>query len=116
MLDDVRRLGCTALLVHSDPQAVLLQQYAADRGWRVPRELTIVAYDDEIAEGAEPPLTALRPAKEHVGRRAVETMAARLAEGAERPTERVQIVPELRVRASTMSDPDGDEGSLPATS
>ncbi|WP_156761092.1 substrate-binding domain-containing protein [Microbacterium karelineae] len=105
LLDDVRTRECTALLVHSDPQAVLLQQFAADHGWALPEDLAIMAYDDEIAEGADPPLTALRPAKEHVGRRAVETMAARLAEGARRPVERVQIVPQLRERASTRGAP-----------
>lgn len=101
LFDDVRRTGCTALMVHSDPQAVLVQQFAAERGWSVPDDLAILAYDDEIAADADPPLTALRPAKEHVGRRAVETMAARLAEGARRPIERLQIVPELRERGST---------------
>lgn len=105
MLDAIRAEGCTAALVHSDPQAVLLQQFAADRGWALPDELAIVAYDDEIAEGADPPLTALRPAKEHVGRRAVEVMAARLAEGARRPVERLQIVPQLRERDSTRTTP-----------
>ncbi|NHI16597.1 substrate-binding domain-containing protein [Microbacterium excoecariae] len=101
LLESVRTTGTTAILVHSDPQALLVQQHAADAGWRMPEELALIAYDDEIAESGEPPLSALRPAKQHVGRRAVEVMAARLADGPARPIERVQIVPQLHARAST---------------
>ncbi|MGI6878484.1 substrate-binding domain-containing protein [Microbacterium sp. gxy059] len=101
LLDEVRETATTALLIHSDPQALLVQQFAVDHDWRVPEDLAIIAYDDEVAEGGEPPLTALRPPKQHIGRRAVEVIAARLAEGPARPTERVQVVPELHVRAST---------------
>lgn len=101
LLEQVKCTGTTAMLVHSDPEALLLQQNALDRGWRIPGDLDIITYDDEVAENGQPPITALRPPKRHVGRRSVEVMLARLAEGAKRPVERVQIVPTLHVREST---------------
>ncbi|WP_221583903.1 substrate-binding domain-containing protein [Microbacterium sp. G2-8] len=102
LLDEVRATETTAMMVHSDPQALLVQQHATDAGFSIPGDLAIIAYDDEIAGSGEPPLTALRPAKQQVGRRAVEVMTARLTEGPRRPVEHVQIVPELCERASTV--------------
>lgn len=102
LLEQVRESGTTAMLIHSDPQALLVQQYALDRGWSLPEDLSIIAYDDEVAENGSPPITALRPPKQHVGRRAVEVMLARLTEGPRRPVERVQVIPALHVRESTV--------------
>jgi DNA-binding LacI/PurR family transcriptional regulator len=102
LLDRCRRTSTTALLIHNDPQAVLLQQYARDHGWDIPGELAIVAYDDEVAESAEPAITALRPPKQQVGRLAVETMVSRLCEGRRRPVQRVHLLPELLPRDSTL--------------
>ena len=80
---------------------MLLQQHARDHGWSVPADLAVVAYDDEVAESAEPPITALRPPKQQVGRLAIETMVARLTDGPRRPVQRVYLMPELRPRGST---------------
>jgi DNA-binding LacI/PurR family transcriptional regulator len=107
LLDEVRATATSALLVHSDPQALLVQQHALDRGWSLPADLSIIAYDDEVAENGSPPITALRPPKQHLGRRAVEVMAARLAEGTRRPAERVRLVPALHVRESTAGRAEG---------
>jgi DNA-binding LacI/PurR family transcriptional regulator len=101
LLERCRATGTTALFVHSDPQAVLLQQQALDHGWSIPDDLAIIAYDDEVAQSAEPTITALRPPKQHVGRLAVETMAARLTEGARRPVQRTYVLPVLHQREST---------------
>lgn len=101
LLAEIRDTGTTALLVHSDPQALLLQQHLQDEGWRLPDDLSLIAYDDEVAEHGSPPLTALRPPKQHVGRRAVELLRDRLREGVSRPAERVEVAPALHVRAST---------------
>lgn len=102
LLDRCRETGTTALLIHSDPQAVLLQQYARDHGWVIPRDLAIIAYDDEVAESAEPPITALRPPKQHVGRLAVETVVDRLTDGPGRPVQRTFVLPALHRRGSTI--------------
>ncbi len=101
LLRTCRDTRTTAVLIHSDPQAVLLQQHARDRGWSIPRELAVMAYDDEVAESAEPAITALRPPKQQVGRLAIETIVGRLTEGRLRPVQRVHLLPELRAREST---------------
>lgn len=101
LLNRCRETGTTALLVHSDPQAVLLQQQALDHGWSIPGDLAIIAYDDEVAQSAEPTITALRPPKQHVGRLVVETMATRLTEGARRPVQRTYVLPVLHPRESS---------------
>ena len=101
ILDQCRATGTTGLLIHSDPQAVLLQQYARDHGWSIPGDLAIVAYDDEVAESAEPAITALRPPKQHVGRLAVESIVGRLTDGADRPIQRTYLLPTLHARESS---------------
>ncbi len=101
VLASCRTAGVTALLIHSDRQAVLLQQRARDTGWRIPEDLAVVAYDDEVAQSAEPPITALRPPKQDVGRVAVELMVGRLTGGPSRPRQHCYLLPELSLRAST---------------
>ncbi len=103
LLQRCRDTGTTAVLIHSDPQAVLLQQQARDRGWSIPDDLAVLAYDDEVAENAEPSISALRPPKQQVGRLAVETMVGRLTDGRRRPVQRMYLLPELRMRDSTAS-------------
>ena len=95
--------GTTALVVHSDPDAISMAQYCAERGVSIPDDLAIVSYDDEVADLAEPALTAIRPPKSHVGRLAVELMVSRLLEGSRRPTQRVLVAPELVIRNSSMA-------------
>lgn len=113
LLERCRETGTTALFVHSDPQAVLLQQHALDHGWSIPGDLAIIAYDDEVAASAEPSITALHPPRQHVGRLVVETMVARLSEGARRPVQRTYVLPELNVRESTAAT-DRVSGGSPA--
>ncbi|WP_239170049.1 substrate-binding domain-containing protein [Actinoplanes xinjiangensis] len=95
--------GLTGLIVHSDPQAIIVARNAADQGIRVPDDLAIVSYDDEVAHLAEPALTAIRPPKNHVGRLAVELMVSRLLDGDKRPAQGVLVAPELVVRQSSLS-------------
>lgn len=101
----VEQTGTTALLVHSDPEAIALLQLCADRGIRVPEDLAVVAYDDEVASMSEPALTAVRPPKSEVGRAAVELLTARLGEGRGRPRRTVTLDPWLVPRASSRTDP-----------
>ncbi|SFH71884.1 DNA-binding transcriptional regulator, LacI/PurR family [Actinopolymorpha cephalotaxi] len=105
LLDDVlaqcSASSTRALLVHPDPPALALVQHCLDVGVRVPDELAVVAYDDEVAHLGQPAVTAVRPPKQHVGRLAVELLVARLNEGPRRPAHRVMISPELVVRNSS---------------
>ncbi|MDT4987500.1 MAG: hypothetical protein QOI74_1594 [Micromonosporaceae bacterium] len=99
------RTGTTALIVHSDPDAMSVAQFCAEQGLSIPGDLALVSYDDEVAHLAEPPLTAIRPPKRHVGRVAVELMVSRLLEGERRPAERVLVSPELIIRGSSVRGP-----------
>ena len=100
-----RETGTTALLIHSDTQAVALVQHCLDRGVGVPGELAIVAYDDEVAYLAEPAISAVRPPKHYVGRVAVQLLAARIGEGRRRPVHRLELNPDLIVRDSSLGTP-----------
>jgi DNA-binding LacI/PurR family transcriptional regulator len=89
------------LIVHPDPEAILLEQDCTDRGIVIPRDLAIVAYDDEVAENGTPPIGVLRPAKEQIGRVAVEVLTSRLC-GGDRPIQRTVVLPELNGRESSV--------------
>jgi DNA-binding LacI/PurR family transcriptional regulator len=105
-MDDViercRSTGTTAVIVLPDPQAIALEQHCLDRGIRVPDDLAIVAYDDDVARFGDPAITAVRPPKQFVGREAVNLLVARLEAGSNRPAHRVKLSPELHVRDSSM--------------
>ncbi|MFI5896336.1 LacI family DNA-binding transcriptional regulator [Actinoplanes sp. NPDC051513] len=96
-----RRAGATALIVHSDPHAIAVAQACAEQGWRVPEDMALISYDDEVAHLGEPPLTAVRPPKNHVGRLAVELIVSRLLDGSQRPAQGVLVAPSLVVRQSS---------------
>ncbi|MDQ1288713.1 MAG: hypothetical protein QG622_2279 [Actinomycetota bacterium] len=101
LLARCRASGTTALVVHSDPDTMSIAQFCAEHGVRIPQDLALVAYDDEVANLAEPALTAVRPPKAQVGRAAVEMMVARLAGGGRRPSQRLLVLPELMIRNSS---------------
>jgi DNA-binding LacI/PurR family transcriptional regulator len=100
VLDRCLETGTTALLVHADPEAVALVERCEERHLSVPGDLSLVAYDDEVAGLVSPALTAVRPPRRSIGRAAVRLVADRLADPG-RPTHRVVISPSLRVRDST---------------
>lgn len=100
VLDRCQATGTTALLVHADAEAVALVQHCEERHLAVPGDLSIVAYDDQVAGLFTPPLTAVRPPRRSIGRAAVKLVADRLADPG-RPAHRVIISPSLRVRGST---------------
>lgn len=101
-LDHLLSQGVTALLVHSDHVALAVLRVCADRGLGVPDDLAVVAYDDEVASRAHPPLTAVRPPREEIGRHAVELLLDRVLHGPERAVQRLQLVPSLVVRSSSV--------------
>lgn len=101
ILDRCHRSRTTALIVHSDPDAISVAQYLTEQGIHIPDDMALVSYDDEVAHLADPEITAVRPPKRQVGRTAVEMMMARLLEGRRRPIQRTVILPELIVRSSS---------------
>ncbi|RMB60243.1 substrate-binding domain-containing protein [Tessaracoccus antarcticus] len=92
--------GTTALLVHADREAIAIAQQCQEEGLSVPGDLSIIAYDDEVAGLFSPALTAVRPPRISIGRAAMGLVMDRLRD-AGRPTHRVVITPRLNVREST---------------
>lgn len=99
-LDVAQAHSVTAILVHSDPEAMAFVDLALNRGISVPGDLSVVAYDDEVAELFTPALTAVSPPRAAVGRAAIDLLMRRI-EDPSRPVHRVVLNPTLNVRGST---------------
>jgi DNA-binding LacI/PurR family transcriptional regulator len=100
VLDQCLATRTTALVVHADAEAIALVQRCEERRLSVPGDLSVVAYDDEIAGLCSPPLTAVRPPRRSIGRAAVRLITDRLADP-DLPAHRVVISPSLTVRESS---------------
>ncbi|WP_432066208.1 substrate-binding domain-containing protein [Streptomyces sp. C10-9-1] len=100
LVDRLRDAEATALLCHSDEDALDLLQEGLGELVSIPDELSVVAYDDEVAEFASPALTAVSPPKRVVGRLAAHSLLDLLDEpGA--PIRHIEVEPTLVVRGST---------------
>lgn len=102
----VARHELDSALVHTDRDAVQLVQRLQQLGVRIPDDISVIAYDDEIAALADPPLTAIAPVKFAVGQAAARLLLARIGErrrgvtGLADPRHHLDLLPELRVRDS----------------
>ena len=101
LLDACQEHETTGVLVHTDEDAIALAHAARARGLTIPDDLSIVAYDDEVAALSDVPLTAVAPPKAEVGRLAVETLLQQLTGPTEQPVRHVSLLPRLVVRSST---------------
>lgn len=100
VLDAAEATGVTGLLVHSDREAMAVVDLALSRGMAVPDDLSVIAYDDEVAELFTPALTAVSPPRQAVGRAAVDLVIQRMSEP-DGPTRRVLVSPKLVERETT---------------
>lgn len=100
ILERFRADGVTAALVLGDPEATLLEVRAAHAGLSIPGDLALVSYDDEFADLAPIPLTAIAPAKQVMGRLAAELILGRITERSARPVHQIRLRPRLVVRES----------------
>ncbi|WP_434617735.1 LacI family DNA-binding transcriptional regulator [Arthrobacter sp. A5] len=100
LLKQLQATGTAAALVFGDREATLLESAARRAGLRVPEDLALVSYDDELADLAEVPLTAIAPPKHRVGRLAAEVLLRRLTEGAECPLHQIRLRPRIVIRES----------------
>lgn len=75
----LRERGATAAVLHGDVDALMLVQRLAEGGVQVPRDCSVVAYDDVVAALGSTPLTAVAPPKAEIGRAAAELLLYRLA-------------------------------------
>jgi LacI family transcriptional regulator len=91
----------TAVFAASDMMALGVMRAAAERGVSIPRDLSLVGFDDmQLAAHVHPPLTTLRQDKEGLGTRAGMAVLARI-EDLGQPPEVVTLPVELVVREST---------------
>lgn len=93
--------GVTAVLCHGDEDALALSQYAQANNRAVPRDLSIVSYNDEVASLGSPALTAVAPPKERIGAVAAEMLFNLLEPESDQTPIHVQIDPKLIIRSST---------------
>lgn len=91
----------TAVIVHGDPYAIVLVQLCLEWGVRVPQDLSIVGFGDFMATWSAPPLTAVRPAYEALGRAAVRALVGRLTAGDRHAAQFLRLEGTLVVRDST---------------
>ncbi|MET9375246.1 substrate-binding domain-containing protein [Streptomyces sp. NPDC002992] len=97
---ELRTARVTAGLCFGDREAALVLAAARRAGLRVPEDLALISYDNEFADVAETPLTAVSPPKFQVGRLAAQILLRRLADGDASPLHQVRLRPRLVVRAS----------------
>lgn len=90
----------SAVFASNDHMAVGLLHAFRDAGLDIPRDVSVVGFDDiPDARHLWPPLTTVRQDFGEIGRRAVEVLLGEVS--GEAVVDRVQILPELVVRAST---------------
>lgn len=94
----IRETGATALFAHSDVDALNLVTQLHAAGIRVPDDLSVVAYDDMIANLGGPELTVVAPPKREVGREALALLLDRVERGG--PVRHVELLPALVDRGS----------------
>jgi len=97
--------GVTAVLVHSDSYAVEFVETVLQMGVAIPGDLSLLAYDDEVAALADVPLTAVAPPKNDVGRFAATMCFERIASSGDTgfAHRHTTLTPTLSVRESTAS-------------
>ncbi|WP_346769393.1 LacI family DNA-binding transcriptional regulator [Planctomonas sp. JC2975] len=93
----------TAVFAGNDQMALGLMLAFSERGISVPRDVSIVGFDDgDDAPYYNPPLTTVRQDFRAVGRRAIEMLVGRI-EGGTTDVEHVVLAPEFIERKSTRS-------------
>jgi DNA-binding LacI/PurR family transcriptional regulator len=97
--DVVRQTGATALVAHSDVDALNLVTQLHAAGLRVPDDLSVVAYDDMVSGLGGLELTVVAPPKREVGREALALLQDRVERGG--PVRHVELLPALVDRGST---------------
>ena len=102
--------GCTAVVCASDLMALGAIRAARERGLAVPRDFSVVGYDDSpLIAFTDPPLTTLRQPVRAMGQAAVRALLEEMDGVARRDGEFV-FHPELVVRGSSSSVP-GEAGN-----
>ncbi|MET9296001.1 LacI family DNA-binding transcriptional regulator [Streptomyces sp. NPDC003077] len=97
--------GCTAVVCASDMMALGAIRAARQRGLDVPREFSVVGFDDSpLIAFTDPPLTTIRQPVTAMGQAAVRALLEEIG-GTPTPHSEFVFHPELVVRGSTASAP-----------
>ncbi|MBF9072782.1 substrate-binding domain-containing protein [Streptacidiphilus fuscans] len=99
LFDLIRCGDVTAVIVHNDTEALTVQDRLLERGLRIPHDLAMISYDDEVARLADVPITSVAPAKAELGKGAVELLLRRIADP-DAHVVQTRVLPRLRIRAS----------------
>ncbi|MER5556572.1 substrate-binding domain-containing protein [Streptomyces sp. NPDC002793] len=103
----LRERGMTGAVLHGDEDALMLVQRLTESGVQVPRDCSVVAYDDVVAALGSTALTAVAPPRAEIGRAAAEILLHRLRRPAG-PVRRTELLPALVVRGSTAVAPSAE--------
>jgi DNA-binding LacI/PurR family transcriptional regulator len=97
--------GLTAVFCGNDTMALGVIRALAERGLRVPEDISIIGFDDVPEAGFyRPPLTTVRQDFGEVGRQALSTLVDRMS-GAIPAGPRVRVAHELIIRSSAAGPP-----------
>ncbi|WP_269813843.1 substrate-binding domain-containing protein [Jiangella endophytica] len=91
--------GVTAMLCHNDNNAFMVLRRLQAMGLHVPRDVSLISYDDDFAELFDPPMTAVAPPRQYVGRLAARLLADRF-DGLPVGAAHVRVEPGLVLRQS----------------
>jgi DNA-binding LacI/PurR family transcriptional regulator len=91
----------TAFFAGNDHMAVLLMKHLAALGIEVPRQVSVLGFDNlRVSEHLPIPLTTIDQPKQQMGRRAVELLFERMDAGRALPARREVFAPHLIIRSS----------------
>ncbi|MCK9793450.1 LacI family transcriptional regulator [Isoptericola sp. 4D.3] len=100
--DGALRTDATAFVAHNDLLAIGIVRRLAQRGVRVPDDVSVIGFDDIFAaEYVHPSLTTLGGPGAHAGRLAVELLIDQFAGVAARDTEQIRLPTQLVLRESS---------------
>lgn len=100
ILKAVREDGVNGILIHNDSDAVVLVQRLEAEGVRIPEDLAVISYDNEIRDLTDVPLTSISPEKQAMGSAAVSMLLERLQDPSG-PAKHLALLPRLIGRGST---------------
>ena len=98
----------TAVICYNDHTALGLYRAAHAAGLRIPQDLSVIGFDDFLAEYATPPMTTIAHCCGEMGVRAADLLLEMIGDSARREAlrgSRSVVAPELIVRESTARPP-----------
>jgi DNA-binding LacI/PurR family transcriptional regulator len=92
----------TAIVCSNDMMAVGVLRVMSERGVRVPRDMSVVGFDDiHLAEFINPPLSSVRMSRQDLAQAAFKGLEQLWSESPENPTQPIRVGTALVVRQST---------------